>query len=329
MNEPLTLFGLPFIGALAYLIIRRLRPVLNDNDHRIFMNIAALRMIMQAPIAGQGLSTFRMKYPTVLAAMFQKPSMQRFIDRDSSISAFSSHRVHNDHLEIIYELGIVGYVLFLGIFVNLSWATAPILSGLVVAFAVDGLFFFPLREAHLSLPFYAALGAMAPVSIAAPMTMDPLIAFVAVLIFGRIMFAVVVKLQGLVFYDMADHIMVPGPIPKTPDERRAMERKQVYLRAAINHDPLNNHYLTEGYYYHLNDNPDYAFQCASKCLEHYSGGKVKWGLFDQYARAVLRLGGFNIARMALRESLMLNPKFTQSANLLQQIDKMEGVKNAV
>ncbi|MDD5348433.1 MAG: hypothetical protein PHT59_07460, partial [Candidatus Omnitrophica bacterium] len=81
--------------------------------------------------------------------------------------------------------------------------------------------------------------------------------------------------------------------------------------------------LTNGYFYHVPNMPEYAFQYASRCLEHYDGGKVKHGIMDQYARALLRLGGFNTARMALRYALFICPGFKQSETLLQKIDELE------
>ncbi len=66
-------------------------------------------------------------------------------------------RVHNDHLEIVGEIGLIGYGLFLSIFLMSSidvfgWAT-------LFAVFVSGLFFFPLREVHTAAPFWAMMGA--------------------------------------------------------------------------------------------------------------------------------------------------------------------------
>ena len=66
-------------------------------------------------------------------------------------------RVHNDHLEIVGEIGLIGYGLFLSIFLMSSidvfgWAT-------LLAVFVSGLFFFPLREVHTAAPFWAMMGA--------------------------------------------------------------------------------------------------------------------------------------------------------------------------
>lgn len=65
-------------------------------------------------------------------------------------------RVHNDHLEIIGELGIIGYFLFLNIFyqANLS----PLFLCTVLAIFIASMFFYPLREIPLAVPFWALIG---------------------------------------------------------------------------------------------------------------------------------------------------------------------------
>jgi hypothetical protein len=71
-------------------------------------------------------------------------------------------RVHNDHLEIIGEIGIVGYLLFMALFSQLSYN--PIMVACVVAFLVHALFFYPFREVHTAAPFWVMLGTIAPVT---------------------------------------------------------------------------------------------------------------------------------------------------------------------
>ncbi len=82
-------------------------------------------------------------------------------------------------------------------------------------------------------------------------------------------------------------------------------------------------YLTDGYYYNVFDKPELAFQFASRCMENYDGGKVRWGVCDQYARALLRFGGMNIAESAVKYALHICPDFQQSQELLVQIKEMQ------
>jgi hypothetical protein len=221
----------------------------------------------------------------------------------------ATHRVHNDHLETMVELGIFGFVLFLAIIYSLDWANNIILGGAVIAFAVHGLFFFPLREAHTAIPFFTVVGLMSAGAFQ-PIPVDPIIAIVLIVICIRIMGEVIRHLKGLDCYDK---------FVKCPTE----EGRKHFIRAAISHDPFNGLYLANGYYHHVIEEPDVAFMYAQRCLMSYDGGKVKWGICDQFARAAVRFGGFNIARQSLIYALHICPGFKQADELLKQLDKIE------
>ncbi len=66
-------------------------------------------------------------------------------------------RVHNDHIELIGEIGIIGYLLFLNIFLQITFD--PIIFSALIAFFIAGLFFYPLREIHTVTPFWVLMGA--------------------------------------------------------------------------------------------------------------------------------------------------------------------------
>jgi hypothetical protein len=291
----------------------------------VVLIVAALILIGKAPFTGHGLRTFRREYPAIfpklLNAWTSKYMVRSEVLPKTNIDHSTSHRIHNDHLEIIMELGIVGYVLFIAIFAQLSWAASPLLAGAVIAIAVHGLFFFPLREAHTAFPFWALAGGMATTT--APVVLvNPVVALVFNVIIVRILYEVVVKLLGLSYYDQAMKIVIA---PNTEDKagKAALKIRQQFINSAIKCDPYNNIYLTEGYYYNVFDNPEIAFQYASRCIENYDGGKVKWGVYDQYARAMLRLGGFGVVKLALRYGLHICPDFQVSNELMKQVEEME------
>lgn len=286
---------------------------------RMSFLIAAYYIFKKAPMAGFGLRTFRREYSAVIPEILAGDMKDLFM-RISTIEAKTSHRVHNDFIEIILELGIIGFVLFMLIFTSLPWSN-PLLTAAVVGFAVHGLFFFPLREAHTAFPFFALLGCIAATS-APVIAIPPVVSWVAILLICRLLYSVFVKTLGLVHYDNATKINVM-PNPSTDVEKKMLKARQDFLNLAIQCDPYNNIYLTEGYYFNVFDNPEVAFQYASRCLENYDGGKVKWGVSDQYARALMRLGGFAVARMALRYALKVCPTFQQSIDLMKQLDELE------
>ncbi len=307
------------------------RPSAESTGRRAIFYIGSLLLIKQKPFTGHGLRTFRKEYPSIIPTMMANQIVKRIIKHVGKINgteteAVKSHRAHNDHLETVVESGIIGYVLLLVIFATLGWAINPILAGVVVAFAINGLFFFPLREVHTAVPFWAATGAMAT-SLHPPAGMGFLISIVLVLVIGRIMFKVIKKFRGLYVFYQLSRLRTPEAIKdKTPDHIKMDTQRRHLLDMAINDDPYNNDYLSNGYFFNLNaadPNPALAFQYASRCIENYDGGKVKWGIFDQYARAVLVFGGFNIARLALQYCLYLCPGFVQAEHLIKQIDEAE------
>lgn len=318
LQTPWMLALLPFIVVALYLVYR-FRSDRRSISRRLFILAGTVILIKRSPLAGYGLRTFRREFPSILPELttnrWVKAMMQGTIEENTS------HRVHNDHLELVFELGIIGYALFLAIFGSLEWAANPILSGAIVAFAVHGLFFFPLREAHTAFPFFALAGGMAATT-AAPVLVPPLIAFTAIFIVGRVMYVIAVKGYGLTCYDQSQKFAI-APNPQDKDGKAKLKKRQQWLDRAIACDPYNNIYLTEGYYYNVFERPEQAFQYASRCMENYDGGKVRWGVCDQYARALVRLGGFGVAKMALKYALHLCPTFTQSANLIDQLDRME------
>ncbi|MFH1230562.1 MAG: O-antigen ligase family protein [Planctomycetota bacterium] len=288
---------------------------------RMSLLVAAIHLIRKTPVAGYGLRTFRREYPTIIPGLLNSRIMKHFYAKDASIESQTSHRIHNDHLEIIFELGFIGYVIFLSLFASLSWAVNPLLAGAVIAFAVHGLFFFPLREAHTAFPFWALAGGMAGTTITM-ISINPVIAGAIVLIIGRVLYEISVKIIALLYYDQAVKINVL-PNPEDDVGKKTLARKQLFINHAIGCDPYNNIYLTQGYYYNVFNNPEIAFQYASRCLENYDGGKVKWGVSDQYARALLRLGGFGVVKMAVRHALHVCPGFQQSIDLMKQINQLE------
>jgi hypothetical protein len=73
-------------------------------------------------------------------------------------------RVHNDSLELIGEVGLIGYALFLNIFLQIHYD--PIILCGVVCYFIVSMFFYPFREVHTAAPFWAMLGAAAGFSYA-------------------------------------------------------------------------------------------------------------------------------------------------------------------
>lgn len=313
---------IPIFFIITYLICRsRGKNFYASTSGRISLVVAVLLLIKKAPLAGHGLRTFRREYPTIIPKLLNSKILKHFYSRGTPIENSKSHRVHNDHLEIIFELGIIGYLLLIGLFSSLMWTENLVLSGAIIAFAVHGFFFFPLREAHTAFPFWALAGGLASTT-ASVIILPELISLVFIFIVCRIMYFVGIRVLGLSYYDRHVSIAVL-PNPTDAVGKKALKQKQFWINQAIKCDPYNNVYLTDGYYFNVFDHPEVAFQFASRCMENYDGGKVRWGVCDQYARALIRLGGFGVAKMAVNFALTLCPDFKQSRDLLAQIQQLE------
>jgi len=322
IEQPYMLSTIPMMLIFVYLVARsRGKSFYESTSGRISLIVAALYLIVKAPLSGYGLRTFRREYPSIIPKLLNSKLLKHFYARGTTVTASTSHRIHNDHLEIIFELGIIGYILLVSIFSSLLWTENILLSGALIAFAVHGFFFFPLREAHTAFPFWALAGGLAGTTLPL-VTITPVIAIVLALIVGRIMYWVFIKLLALSYYDKSVKIAVL-PNAETEIDKKALSHKQTYINLAIQCDPYNNLYLTDGYYYNVFDKPELAFQFASRCMENYDGGKVRWGVCDQYARALLRFGGMNIAESAVKYALHICPDFQQSQELLVQIKEMQ------
>lgn len=312
-----SLFLIPIGVIAAWLIIRsRGKDFYESTSGRISLFVAALMLIKNSPLSGYGLRTFRREYPAIIPQILEHKLFKRLYARGTAIQSATSHRIHNDHLEIILELGLVGYAIMIAIFATLAWSVNPLLSAGVIAIAVSGLFFFPLRECHTAFPFWALAGGL--VTATGTLILNPIIALVLALVVIRLMYGVGVKLLGLFYYDRAVRIAISPEV-----ESEQLTLRQNYMNMAIKCDPYNNIYLTEGYYYNVFHNPETAFQYASRCFENYDGGKVKWGVADQYARALMRLGGFGVAKMAGKYALSICPDFKQTQDLMEQIRQLE------
>jgi O-antigen ligase len=318
-----SLLLIPIGAFIGWRIIRsKGKDLYQSSSNRFSLILAAFLIIQKSPLFGYGLRTFRREYPAVIPQILNSKLLRRFYARDTLIQHATSHRIHNDHLEIIFELGLVGYAIFIAIFTTLAWTVNPLLSAGVVAIAVSGLFFFPLRECHTAFPFWALAGILVSSS-GEHIIINFTVSIILALIIMRLMYGVAIKLLGLFYYDKAVKIQVM-PNVEDVEGKKLLQIKQAFINKAIQCDPYNNIYLTEGYYYNVFHNPEVAFQYASRCFENFDGGKVKWGVADQYARALIRLGGFGVAKMAGRYALAICPDFQQTRDLMAQIAQLEG-----
>jgi O-antigen ligase len=252
---------------------------------RIILYYAAAMMVVNRPITGWGFNAYRKMHPEVdkkiIKTRFGKYVMKRIHNHDG---VNMSHRVHNDHLEFMAEAGITGYVLFAWLFAGIPYEPATL--GLFVAVAIHALVFFPFREVHTAAPFWAMMGSAAP-AVSAPFTL-PLVASIALTALTiPVMLKAFNVFMGQNFYMMAVH---------THDDEIPLKQKCV--KTALYYDPLNGLYMADACLWHAKTDPVRAWYYADLCLNHYDGERVKAGICDQYARALLGAGEVKICHWA-------------------------------
>jgi len=262
--------------------------------------IAAWDMIKRRYLFGLGLNMFRKELENMGDTMKELRA---------KLGVITGHRPHNDLLDIALELGLFGLIIFVFIFVFIPWGSInPFLIGGFVAWMVAGLFFFPLREIHTALPFWCFVGVLMGLGSVEMVVINPIIAVVVGLLVLRILYATSIKALGVYFF----HCTQNGKYPNELAEN---------IKKAIGCDPYNGNYLMYGVLFHVEKEPEVAFEYAMRQLVTFDGGKVKWGVYDQFSRVVMRISGLGLADIYCKKALALNPDFTQAKEMFEFINK--------
>jgi O-antigen ligase len=262
---------------------------------RVWLHLAALEMIIKKPVTGWGFNSYQVELPEIIKIIKSTALYTRIKDKFEANMNTRSHRAHNDHLEIMAEIGIIGYFLFAYLFSNIDYN--PFIFCLLVAFLIHACFFFPFREVHTAAPFWAIMGSMAggTVSIIAiPLLAKALIAFAVVAVIIQTLH----KFLGQWFSEMAKN--KPGI---------TNEKRREYTDIAIIHDPHNGGYLSDGAYMWSKVDPVKAFFYVARGLFLYDGCRVKYGIYDLFARCLIAAGLSNVCHTVENEALKLNPEF--------------------
>lgn len=270
---------------------------------RVLLFVSAVKMIFGKPFFGHGLNMFRVLLPEYNASLFRHRWTQMILERAGGGWNSYSHRVHNDHLEIMVEVGLVGYLLFA--FLLMQIPMTPPVMGLTVGFLVAAMFFFPLREVHTAAPFVAILGAQAqsgasfgafPSAVQAVLVLT---AFVAAFLTAK-------KCLGLALFSYGTW---------SGEER--------FIETALRLDPHNGHYLcTLAIHYEKQGKHDLAFELAARAFYRYDGSNLKWMVCNLLARTTGKTGDRQIVQSFLDRALHLNPNYV---NIMAVKDAVDGL----
>jgi len=273
---------------------------------RISFYYVAGSMILQRPFFGWGLRMFRREYPVLC------PHVAHVVGRNPEHFS-ATHRVHNDHLEVMVETGMVGYGLFILIFYQ-SLLSAPALFPIVAAFMIDACFFFPFRETHTAIPFWAVLGALTAGIPADPAAAHYAQAGVCSLAAIAVTGVAYRKLAGIYWYSRARKLPVDN------------NRTRYFLARAVRNDPNNAKYLDTAAVAWVSQDMLRSLIYAVRNIVCFDGGRVKWGLYDNLARVVLSTGHLKIARYLTDQALLLNSRSDRSRALSKTLVELEALQ---
>lgn len=259
----------------------------NSTSDRPLLYAIAFKMFKAKPITGWGLNMFRKIMPEMTPGM----ASSRFkvvSSRAKSGLIDNADRVHNDHLELLAEIGIIGYLLFL--YLVLQVVFTPFVAGFMVAVAINALVFFPLREPHTAMPFWALVGAA---TVTTPLSWGVL-KIAAIGLLAAVLVQVLLKVCAYVYFAQMEQAT------EEKDKRQA-------LKYALKCDPLNGHFLSDAAYY-FRDSME-GLEYSLRGIMAYDGNRVLWGAYDQLARLLLCNDIPRIAEWATDKSLSYNPEF--------------------
>lgn len=277
---------------------------------RVWLCLAALEMIVKKPFTGWGLNSYQKELPDIIAEI-TKSKLHKYVGEKlkEEINA-RSHRVHNDHLEVMAEVGITGYLLFVYFFSSIT-AYDPIILGLLIAFLVHACFFFPFREVHTAVPFWAIMGSMTGGTIgivAIPLLVKILIACIVVAVIIQTLH----KFLGQWYSEAAKN--------KNVTEQQKLKRIDI----ALLHDPYDTGYLSDAAFYYSKIDPIQSFLYAARCFIHYDGSRMKHGIYDLFARTLIEATEQKICNYIEDKALWLEPDFQPAMTIKSYLQAHKG-----
>ncbi len=249
------LFIAPLLLVLYLIRSHRVSNLKGSIEIRIGYYIACLDTVIHRPITGWGLRTFRREQFFAVHRIGKK-----YPDVFKKYPLPTTHRLHNDYLEIFHELGIVGFLLFLYILYGLNWSGDIILSSGLLAVLVISFFFFPLREPHIAAPFWVLAGTTSNTSV--ELAFPPG--------YSLMLLVVVLAISCMAYWYaynkmLAIYWWMQIPIAKTEGAWRKA------VGACHKADPYYNQFLMYMYKTFVQKNPDLGLDCISRLSEHFDG----------------------------------------------------------
>lgn len=267
-------------------------------------------MIRQRPLIGNGLQSFRKLMPFAVANLHKKEWFHKLMrERSPEYKGDNiyANRVHNDHLETLVEVGVIGYALLIYIFLNVQFNIYS--AGFLVMAIISSLWFFYFRNTHTAMPFWAVMGAASVGTAGFGNSILVLKATAAAIIVIVIMF-IIRKFTGLSYFTDA---------VQTYDLNKKLDLTQ----KAIDCDPNNGDYLNYYAYCGFATRPVDAIYYTYKGIINYDGNRQIWGLWNILARCWFNMDKLKPAKWATENSLKFHPNYTQGLEMSTNIKTMQ------
>jgi len=291
--------------AAGVISLQRIEPTLG----RWFYLLCCIKMFKKKPILGWSARVFRRKYFRVQAEMNQAdPGILGTPDKQGRNTFPIGRRCHNDHMETLIEVGLVGYILFAIFFGSslVALVQAPFLFVGLCAALINALFFYNLRTGATAMPVFAIAAVASPGAgvVALGLHLAVPIALVALYLAYRLAIR---------------PFMATAYLNKSAMEEN-FEQAHHYIKKAASLWPNNNMILSRLSTLLISVDPANSFEATSRMLNYPDGEKIEWATFDLYGRIAYTNRAYLVARMAFLKAIFLNPSYAPAYQGLEQTE---------
>ena len=281
---------------------------------RLYFLRAGFFLIKERPLFGWGPRMFRREVYRAHAKINEE-TKGTFLDRKRYDNP-KPRETHNDYVGWWVDSGLIGLLLFLGavLWPVVSSVQSLNLAVIVILYAtvgclIDGLVFYPFRQAGMAVPFWTLL----------------------------IMLEVLVDKQQFHYYTLSvmDSLLINCTVTliilkSTYNyfmsswwaNRAYSGNDPTAMDKALRLDPNNNLYLTSLLPGLMKQDVIAACSCASRVIEHFDGDTVPWVVWTQYGQARLGLGSLIEAKKCFEIALQTYPGFQPAVNGIKQCNQV-------
>jgi len=276
---------------------------------------AALHLILQKPLQGFGLRTYRNEVYAAQAELNYKDK-GRFLS--ACYQTPQPREVHNDYIESFVEGGAVGGLLFLSLIGVVLWHgftishTLPNVAFLssIVMILVAAFFFFPLRLGPSSVLFFLLLAMLESMSGSislVPIAISPLVVLFVVGALAAVLW------EGVIKPNLGNYYFHRHSFAKTPD------KKEILLTKAVTFSPKESIFRTYMMLGFIETMPEVAARHAEVLYHYYDGMTPGWTMFYNYGLSKKVKKDYADAAKYFADACYYNPRFKEAALELENI----------